>query len=84
MRRIDGSGPAAPPIDSRVEPFAARWQPLLEQELQDGWAEIVLQSVDGTNNPPDLDAATAIRVLVTVHWQEGLRTRSVQLVTVRM
>jgi prepilin-type N-terminal cleavage/methylation domain-containing protein len=82
---LDGSRPDTnPPIDTRVEPFAAKWQPLLERELQDGWAEITLQSIDGTNNPPDLVLATAIRVVVTIHWREGPRSRSVQLATVRM
>ena len=70
-------------VDSRSNAFAARWQPALDAGLQDGYALIDLESIaDGPARP--LNETRALRVTVTVSWREGLRSRSLQLATVRM
>jgi prepilin-type N-terminal cleavage/methylation domain-containing protein len=91
----DGSA-AAYTLDTRTNAFAAQWQPAIDGSLgQDAYAEIVLQSVDGTLNPPNLAEASctgpparcrrrAIKVEVRVHWREGERERNVALATIRI
>lgn len=72
-------------VDSRSPGYASKWQTLLERELQEAHALIELSSVsDAGGGPPALQDAEAIRVRVTVFWQEGLRTRSAALAAVRM
>ncbi|MDH3783954.1 MAG: prepilin-type N-terminal cleavage/methylation domain-containing protein [Acidobacteriota bacterium] len=72
-------------IDSRVDPQSANWQALLDEALggSDGWIEITVASVTETGSPPALRDSTSVRVVVTVQWQQGLQTRSVQIATVR-
>lgn len=70
-------------VDTRSNTAAAKWQQALDRDLQGSYALIGLESIaDGA--APALDAATAVRVTVTVFWNEGLRARSVQLATVRL
>ncbi len=45
--------------------------------------EIRFESVVESGAPPNLDSAEAIRIEVTVRWQEYLRNRQVRLSTVR-
>ena len=71
-------------VDSRNAGYAAKWQPLLSQQLQNAFAEIEVRGFDSVGGSPLLQSAPAVRVIVTVHWEEGLRPRRVQLVTVRM
>lgn len=70
-------------IDSRTNSFAQKWQALLDTKLLNGYATIDIQSL-GPSTPPNLNATRAIRVLVTVRWDEGTRHRQVQVGTVRM
>ncbi len=70
--------------DSRSNGVAAGWQEALDAELQNSHAEILIESIGESGSPPPLGAARYIRVQITVHWKEGLRTRSVQLATVRV
>jgi prepilin-type N-terminal cleavage/methylation domain-containing protein len=72
-------------IDTRTNGFASKWQPVLDESFEQGaFAEIVLQSVDGTVNPPNLDETDCIRIEVRVSWTEGERQRDVALATIRM
>lgn len=70
--------------DSRNAGYAAKWQPLLTQRLDNAYAEVQVRGIDGAGGTPALQSAPAVRILVTVHWEEGLRQRSVRLGTVRM
>ena len=70
-------------VDSRFNTFAAKWQQALDADLQGGYALIDLESIADGAAPP-LNDARALRVTVTVAWKEGLRSRTVQLATVRM
>jgi len=80
----DGGAPAHV-VDTRSNGFASRWQPVLDENFQPGaWAEIRLQSVDGTASPVNLDETACIRVEIRIFWNEGERERSVALSTLRM
>jgi prepilin-type N-terminal cleavage/methylation domain-containing protein len=80
---LDGSL-AAYALDTRSNAYAVKWQATLSEKLQDGRATIELESLSPGGVAPSLAGAQAIRVLVTVHWDEGPRRRSIQLATVRM
>jgi type II secretory pathway pseudopilin PulG len=80
---VDGSA-ARHTVDTRTNGFAAKWQAMLESELVNCYAEIELASVDDSPPGPALRDAGAIRVRVTVHWEEGPRSREVSLATVRL
>jgi len=72
-------------IDSRTNGFAAKWQSVLLDELAPGaYAEIELESLSDGGTPPNLNAATCIRVSVTVYWNEDLRERRLSMATTRM
>jgi type II secretory pathway pseudopilin PulG len=64
----------------------AKWQPLLEDKIPGAWGEIEVESLadPALGALPALEDAKAIRVIVTIHWAEGLRQREIQLATVRM
>jgi prepilin-type N-terminal cleavage/methylation domain-containing protein len=70
--------------DTRTNGYAAKWQPLLSSMLAGSHATIRLQSLGPGSNPPSMSAARAIRVLVTVSWDEGARHRTLRLGTVKM
>ncbi len=71
-------------VDTRSNSYAAKWQSTLSSKLFRGYATIALDSLGPTLPVPDLDSTQAIRVIVTVQWEEGSRLRSVRLGTVRM
>ena len=71
-------------VDTRSNSYAAKWQSTLSSKLFRGYATIALDSLGPTLPVPALDSTRAIRVIVTVHWEEGSRLRSVRLGTVRM
>jgi prepilin-type N-terminal cleavage/methylation domain-containing protein len=72
-------------VDTRTNAFASRWQPVLDESFEPGaYAEVLVQSVDGSLSPPLLREATCIRVQVRVHWREGERDREIALATIRM
>jgi prepilin-type N-terminal cleavage/methylation domain-containing protein len=60
-----------------------KWQPMLSQKIPGAYATITVTSV-GPGTPPVLNLTRAMRVVVTVRWQERMRQRQVQLATVRM
>ena len=66
-------------IDTQVNTYARRWQPELGQLLAGGRAEIRVESCDGD----DLVDTDAVRVVVTVFWNEAKLTRSTELALVR-
>jgi type II secretory pathway pseudopilin PulG len=70
-------------VDTRTNSYAAKWQPLLTPKLVNARAIVTLQSL-APSGTPAMNATRAIRVLVTVYWDEGARHRTVQLGTVRM
>jgi prepilin-type N-terminal cleavage/methylation domain-containing protein len=70
--------------DSRSNDVAADWQEALSAELKNSYAEILIESLDDAGSPPALEEARSIRLQVTVHWTEGLRSRSVRLAAVRV
>ncbi len=71
-------------VDTRSNSYAAKWQSTLSSKLLNGYATIALDSLGPTLPVPALDSTQAIRVIVTVHWEEGSRLRRVRLGTVRM
>ena len=73
-------------VDTRTNAAAeaVRWQSIVDPSLANGYATIQLQSLGPGGTPPDMSASRAIRVLVTVNWDEGPRHRTVQVGTVRM
>lgn len=71
-------------VDTRSNAYALKWQAMLPDKLRNGFATIELESLAPSGAAPPLAGAQAIRVLVTVHWEEGPRRRSIQLATVRM
>ncbi len=70
-------------VDTRTNAFAAKWQQVLDQKLLNAYATIEVRSL-ANGAVPNLDTTRAIRVLVTVRWQDGTRPRSLQVGTVRM
>ncbi len=80
---FDGTGTSYS-ADTRTNTFAQKWQTNLQTKLGAGsFATIDLTSLS-SGTPPTMSACKAIRVEVTVNWEEGLRHRSVRLGTVRM
>ena len=71
-------------IDSRTNTVASQWQSTLDEKLVNSYATIDIQSLGPGSVPPDLDVTRAMRVLVTVFWDEGQRHRSLRVGTVRM
>ncbi len=71
-------------VDTRTNGGASHWQTALDSMLHASYGEIALTSVGPTATPPPLNRTRAIRVVVTVHWEEGGRVRKVELGTVRL
>jgi type II secretory pathway pseudopilin PulG len=69
-------------VDTRDPGFANKWQPPLDGKLANAHATIVIASLEP--GAPALEDSWQVRVLVTVHWEEGSRIRSVQLSAVKM
>jgi hypothetical protein len=80
---LDGSA-SAYTVETTSNPYAAKWQPQLEDELGGCSASITIESAVESGTPPALRDARTIRIRVTVSWTEGPRARSVSLVTVRV
>jgi prepilin-type N-terminal cleavage/methylation domain-containing protein len=70
-------------VDSRNAGYAQKWQPRLDEALNDSRAEILIESVDPTT-PPALQDAEALRVTVSVFWDEMGVDRRIHLCSVRM
>ena len=74
-------------VDTRSNAYAGKWQPILEERLGDGaFATVQINSLSASGTPPLMNASSckAIRVVVTVFWNEGVRNRDVTVGTVRM
>jgi len=67
-------------VDSRANAYSVRWQQILDDSLPESWAEIRFESIDGL----PLSLSRAIRVRVSVFWNEAGRARHLALVTVRL
>jgi type II secretory pathway pseudopilin PulG len=82
MYGFDGSATAYT-VDTRTNAYASKWQPALGQTLPSGYATILLESL-GPGAPPPMNTTLAIRIMVTVHWDQQSRHRTIRLATVRM
>ena len=71
-------------VDTRNNAYAAKWQSTLSSKLFRGYATITLESIGPTLPVPALDGTQAIRIVVTVQWEEGSRLRRIRLGTVKM
>jgi hypothetical protein len=69
-------------VDTRTNSYAGKWQPPLDEGLGDSHATIAIASLE-PGGPP-LQDSWQVSVIVTVHWREGTRDRSVRLGTVKM
>jgi len=82
--RFDSTGDVASLIALTTDPnpnsIASKWQPFLQEGLANGRAEIRVESCDGVN----LNVAEAVRVVVTVRWDEKTLTRQAELAMVRL
>lgn len=74
-------------VDTRTNAYASKWQPTLTERLgPDAFATVQINSLVASGTPPVMSASNckAIRVVVTVFWNEGARGRNVAVGTVRM
>ncbi len=82
--RFDSSGDVATlnvtTTDTNPANIASKWQPLLQETLANGRAEIRIESCDGAN----MNVSAAVRVVVTVLWDEKTQTRRTKLAMVRL
>ena len=81
---IDGSTVRATDVDSLNNSYAQRWQPTIDETLFNGVATIRFESLGPPSPPPVLESTRAIKVVVTVSWDEGGRSRQIELGNVRM
>jgi len=65
-----------------VDPSMVQWKQMVEEELHQGFAEVLIQSVEDGDLP--LAQSRALRITVSVYWTEGPRARNTWLTTVRM
>ena len=80
---LDGADPSYV-VDTRSNDQAAKWQSVLSEKLDRGYATIAMSSLSPTAPAPSLDSTLSIRVIVTVFWRENGRSREVRLGTARM
>lgn len=71
-------------VDTRKNSHASKWQAALDAELHNAYAMIEINSLSPAGGPPPLESTQAIRITVTVFWQEQQRHRSIQLSATRM
>jgi type II secretory pathway pseudopilin PulG len=70
-------------VDSRADSVAStEWQPWIDQELFQGYAEITLTPVGGTTSPATFSSSEGLRLSVEIFWSEGTSQRSVVQETV--
>ena len=58
------------------------WQVLLDEDLPGAHATVAVASLEPS--PLPLSDSLQVRVMVTIYWNEGSRTRKIRLGTVRM
>ena len=71
-------------VDTRTNSYASTWQSVLDDQLFNAYALIELSSLSPGGPAPQMSDTHAIRVVVTVHWDEGQRHRTMRIGTVRM
>jgi type II secretory pathway pseudopilin PulG len=69
-------------VDTKDSADLADWQALFCNTLPRGHATISIASLEP--GAPFLADSSQLRIVVTVHWEEGTRSRRVSLGTVRM
>ncbi len=62
---------------------SAEWQPLIDESLYQGRAEITLTPIGGPVSPPDFTSREGIRIRIEIHWSEGTNARSIAQETLR-
>jgi type II secretory pathway pseudopilin PulG len=82
MFGLDGSARTYT-LDTRTAAYGDHWQAALDETLVNAWAEIEISSLGPVSPVPLLQDTRNIRVLVTVHWDEGIRSRAVRLAMAR-
>jgi len=80
---VDGAA-ASYRIDTRTNAAATRWQTELDSMLRGAYGMVEITSLGPGSSPPPLNRTRAIRVVVTVHWDDGGRHRKIELGTVRL
>lgn len=60
----------------------AQWKEMVEEELYEGFAEVLIESIEDGDLP--LQESRALRITVSVFWTEGQRARNMRVATVRM
>ena len=82
--RFDSIGDAATltvaTTDTNPASSVSKWQPFLRDVLSNGRAQIRVESCAGAN----LNVSPAVRVVVTVLWDEKTLTRRTELAMVRL
>lgn len=76
----DSATLTAATTDTNPSSIVSKWHPFLQQALSNGRAEIRVESCDGAN----LSVTDAVRVVVTVLWDESTTTRRAELAMVRL
>lgn len=75
-------------FDSRSGAFASAFQRPFQADLEGmipgAYADVELRSLGAGGSASALNATRAIRILVTVRWNEGTRPRTLELGTVRL
>jgi hypothetical protein len=65
-----------------VDPSMAQWKQRVDEDLFEGYAEVLIESVEDGAVP--LEQSRALRVTVSVFWTEGPRARNTRLTAVRL
>lgn len=69
-------------VTTTSDTFASsQWASLIDENLYQAWADIILTPIGGTVSPPTFASSEGVRVQVVVHWSEGTVARTVTLET---
>lgn len=69
--------------DSRSNSYASRWQAGIEEAVWDSHASLALYPIGGTVTPATFESCQGVRIVVTIHWHERGRGKTLPLSTVR-
>jgi prepilin-type N-terminal cleavage/methylation domain-containing protein len=88
---IDHTATTAAPVrtdvatgDAHLDEMLQRWQGLIGGKLFDGYATVELEPLGYDSTIPQFQNARAIRITVTVFWNEGIRPRQAEIRSVKM
>ncbi len=70
-------------VDTITNSFAQKWQPGIDEKLQEGKATITLEPVGGSLSPPTFASGRGMRITIIVDWKENIRQRDVKLASMR-